>query len=380
MRPTESTSAEAIGRTVVAPVRVATFSVPFGGMETWQRSLVKAMRDRDDVEVVESVWMTLPAQERLGRIPPLSLHWWLWGWWSTVTGLRAMRRRGVTADVLLFNHVNPLVMAGLARRGVPIVLNLDATPCLLTTFAKHYFGRGPRRPWVERLKFTVYRYLYRRAARIVAYSEMVKRSLIDDYGVDESRVTVVANGIDVTMWQRAPSPPTDTVRVLFVGSEFERKGGRDLLEVAGSPAMSGVEFDVVTKSAVGETPTNVCVHRGLNHTSEQLRDLYGEASIFVLPTYADFSPNVLCEAMAMSLPLVATDVGAINEMVVDGVNGFLIAPGDTPALQERLIELTDSPRLRERMGREGRSLLERSFDIRKNAAEFVAALDHARRS
>lgn len=361
-----------------AAVRCAIVSAPFSGIEVWLRSLVSMMQDRDDVEIVGSIWMTRPPQERLGRLPPLSLHWWLSAWWSTVRGLRAMRRRGAIPDVVVLNHLSPLVMAGRTSRRTPIVLNVDATPRLTTSMAEHYLGRGPRPHPVERLKIPIYRFVYRRAAHIVAWSEMVRRSLVDDYGVAEARVTVIPNGIDVAAWTPPARTADDPVRVLFVGGEFERKGGRDLLAVAASTEMSNVEFHVVTKSDVGATPANVIVHRDLDSTSDGLLELYRSATIFVLPTYADFSPNVLCEAMAMGLPVITTDVGAIGEIVADGRSGLLIPPGDVDALRVRLRELIDDAELRQRMGRQARTDIEQTFDIRQNARDFVAVLSRAR--
>jgi glycosyltransferase involved in cell wall biosynthesis len=361
-------------------VRCAIVSAPFSGIDVWLRNLVAMMADRDDVEIVSSTWMTPPPEVQLGRLPPLRLHWWVSAWWSTVRGLRAMRRRGATADVVVVNHLSPLVMAGTTSRRTPIVLNLDATPRLTSTMAEHYLGRGAR-PWrVERLKIPMYRFSYRRAAHIVAWSEMVRRSLVDDYGVDESRVSVIPNGIDIAAWQPPTRASDDEPRVLFVGGEFHRKGGRDLVAVASSNDMAGVRFDVVTKSKrIGETPANVVVHRDLDAASDGLQDLYRRASVFVLPTYADFSPNVLCEAMAMGLPTISTTVGAIGDIVTDGRTGFLVPPGDTDALRARLRELLTDPDLRARMGRQARTDVERRFDIRQNVDDFVAVLHETRR-
>jgi glycosyltransferase involved in cell wall biosynthesis len=346
-------------------------------MEVWLRNLVLVLQDRDDVEVVGGIWMRRPPQERLGRIPPFSLHWWLSAWWSTTSGLRAMRARGLAPDVAVFNHVNPVVLAGRTGRRTPIVLHLDATPRVTTTMAEHYLGRSARPAWAERLKVPIYRFVYRRAVHIVSYSEMVRTSLVDEYGVDRDRVTVIPNGIDLSAWQPSAKTPSGSVQVLFVGGDFDRKGGRDLLTIAESADMGDVEFHLVTKTDTGPTPNNVVVHRQLDSGSDGLREVYRNASIFVLPTYADFSPNVICEAMAMGLPVIASNVGAIGEMVMDGQTGFLIQPGDAAALKKRLDELVRSPELRARMGRQGRLVVERLFDIRQNADDFVAVLQRA---
>jgi starch synthase len=361
-------------------VRCLTVSAPFSGIEVWLRNLLRVLSPRDDIDVVGSVWLQHRPTERLSRIPPLSLHWALAAWWSTTRQLRSQRRRGVDAEVLFFNHLSPLVLLGRTPRRRPVVLNLDATPRLTTAMGSHYLGRGARPTLIERVKVPLYRAVYRRAAHIVAWSRLVERSLVDDYGVDPARVTVVPNGIDLRMWKRtAGSAPADTtVRVLFVGGEFERKGGLDLLATARLPEHSTVEFHIVTKSDVRDASANVVVHRDLGPKSDALRELYASASIFVLPTMADFSPLAVCEAMAMELPVISTAVGAVEEMIEDGVNGFVIGAGDTDALRARLGELIASPDLRRRMGSEGRAIAERSFDIEENADRIVAVLRGAR--
>ncbi len=100
--------------------------------------------------------------------------------------------------------------------------------------------------------------------------------------------------------------------------------------------------------------------------------------MFVLPTLADFSPMALCEAMAMELPVIATAVGAIDELVADGDNGYLVPPGDAEAFRQRLLDLATSADLRRRMGSRGRAIAERCFDLHTNAERIAAVLRGAR--
>jgi glycosyltransferase involved in cell wall biosynthesis len=175
------------------------------------------------------------------------------------------------------------------------------------------------------------------------------------------------------------SPPehADPVRILFVGGEFERKGGHVLLDTARLPEFSTFEFHVVTKSNVDDAPRNVVLHR--DPGPDAIRELYSSASVFVLPTQADFSPMALCEAMAMNVPVVATAVGAIDELVADGDNGYLVPAGDTDAFRTRLLELATSPALRHRMGARGRVAAEHNFDLETNAARIATVLRGVRR-
>ena len=69
---------------------------------------------------------------------------------------------------------------------------------------------------------------------------------------------------------------------------------------------------------------------------EALRDLYSAAECLVLPSWREGFPTVVGEAMACGLPVLASDVGGVGELVIEGETGWLVAPGDDPALTEKL--------------------------------------------
>ena len=91
--------------------------------------------------------------------------------------------------------------------------------------------------------------------------------------------------------------------------------------------------------------------------------LLHECDVFALPSYQEALPMAILEAMAAGLPIVATRVGGIPELVVDGYNGFLITPGDTAGLAQRLMILAAEPGLRSLMGRRSREIAAREYDV-----------------
>jgi glycosyltransferase involved in cell wall biosynthesis len=102
-----------------------------------------------------------------------------------------------------------------------------------------------------------------------------------------------------------------------------------------------------------------------------LIDLFKDADVFALPTRADCLAVVLGEAMAASLPIVTTSVGAHGEAVEDGRNGFIVEPGDSDSLCEALERLVDDAELRRSMGQQARALAEERFDAKRNALKVV---------
>jgi len=183
----------------------------------------------------------------------------------------------------------------------------------------------------------------------------------------------------------------DRPRLLFVGALCHRKGVTDLvaalcllrdrgvdrwdLEIVGGAAEVGEEEaeslrDVVRAAGWGNALTGV--QRGA-----VLRERFRSADVFVLPSLAEGQPMVILEAMASGLPVVATRVGAVPDMVRDHIDGILVEPGEVAALAAALEELIGSPDLRKRMGASARARAEERFDVarlrRQMAGHYRAA-------
>jgi glycosyltransferase involved in cell wall biosynthesis len=259
-------------------------------------------------------------------------------------------------------------------RRVPTVISLDATPVNFDTVGRYYAHRPAAGSLFDRQAHRLNRRVFHAAAGLVTWSEWVRQSLTDHYGVAPTRVRVLAPGAAAAYFdigerrvsraaagQRADGP----ARVLFVGGDFERKGGTLLLECMDGALAEHCELHLVTKEPVAPR-RNVYVHYGLRPNSAELLQLFAAADIFVLPTYADCLAVVLMEATAAGLPVITTDVGALGEAVRPGESGLLIRPGDGQALRSALERLVGDPNVRERMGRAGYLLARQKFDARQN--------------
>lgn len=166
-------------------------------------------------------------------------------------------------------------------------------------------------------------------------------------------------------------------RILFVGSDFTRKGGDLLLEVFRERLSARADLHLVTGKLSNPLPANTFLHNGLIPNDARLRDLFAQADLFVLPTRADLSPNVVLEAMATGIPVVATRVGAISEMVRDGETGFLVRPNDGAALAERIETVLSDPDRRRQMGSCARRIAERAFSAGVNVPRILVLMKQA---
>lgn len=300
----------------------------------------------------------------VGRLPGLR-NWSLRSSLMTRAALRRRLRQGPLDAAFIHTQVASLLSVGIMRR-VPTIVSLDATPANFDEVGAAY-GHRRGSPLAEAAKLAVNQRSYSAAAALVTWSRLAADSLTADYGVPASKVHVVPPGVDVRLFRPGDGPrPNRLMRVLFVGGDFERKGGPDLLA-----ALQGVpeaEVDVVTGSDVGEIPPSVrCrVHRGLRPGDPRLLELYREADVFALPSRGDCLPQVLAEAAACGLPLVATGVGAMGEVVRDGLNGFVVQAGDPGDLRLALRRLARSPELRRAMGWESLQLARHEHDAMAN--------------
>ena len=128
---------------------------------------------------------------------------------------------------------------------------------------------------------------------------------------------------------------------------------------------------IVTQSAVPTRP-GVEVHHGLSPNDPALRDLFRTSDVFVLPSVFEMFGIAAVEAAAAGLPLIVTSVGGLGDLVVDGVTGFSMAPGDVDALAGHLHTLAEQPALRRELGAAARRRAELEFDAGTNARRLVA--------
>ena len=207
---------------------------------------------------------------------------------------------------------------------------------------------------------------YHSAAHLFAFSTETRDSLVDDYQVPADRVTVVGAGSnfdtipEVDAERRRQAPPT----VLFVGNDFERKGGPQLLE-----AFRLVRRQIPTaRLIIVGTPHPIPPQDGVEvlgrvEGRDAMSRIYEEASVFCLPSFFDPFPLVLMEAMAHRLPCVVTSTCGIPEIVVDGETGVLVRRGDDmiPSVAATLTELLLDPDRAARLGAAGRQRVEERF-------------------
>ncbi|MBF6599358.1 MAG: glycosyltransferase family 4 protein [Dehalococcoidia bacterium] len=314
------------------------------------------------------------APEGLGRLPLVRRNWTLRGSLQAASRIRAELRRGAIDAMFLHTQTISVFAGGLMNR-IPTLLSLDATPANLDTLGGAY-AHDVNPAVVERLKRAAHRRVVARARQFTTWSQWAKDSLVTDYGADAKRVTVIHPGTNIDAFAAragAPRPPGRPLQLLFVGGDFVRKGGDLLLDVYRRSLRETCELHIVTATDV-PSGEGVHVYHGLKPHAPELIARYADADVFVLPTRGDCLAVVMGEAMAASLPIVTTTVGAHREAVEDGGSGYLIGVDDADALASRLRALAADRALAARLGRRSRAIGEERFDIARGAAQIADML------
>jgi glycosyltransferase involved in cell wall biosynthesis len=179
----------------------------------------------------------------------------------------------------------------------------------------------------------------------------------------------IPNGVHV---QAADTGEDDEPYVLYAGRLAPEKGIHELLE-----ATEGMKL-----VAAGDGPLRELVPSALGFVPhDELVRLYEKAAVVVCSSYGEGLPLCVIEAMAYGRPVVATTVGGIPQLVQDGRTGFLVPPGDAPALRDRIQRLLADPKLRRRFGEAGRERIEKlcSWDLVTDQTLKAYALDRVDR-
>jgi glycosyltransferase involved in cell wall biosynthesis len=202
--------------------------------------------------------------------------------------------------------------------------------------------------------------LYHRAEKVLVSVSHVQRTLTREYGCDPDRVATVFIGANVEPLPQAPDPRRHAAgKILFVGIEWERKGGPALLAAFERVAERFPEASLTIAGCAPATSHPRITTLG-RVTRQDLVPHFAEASVFCMPSLVEPAGIAAVEAMAAGLPVVATEVGGLAEIVLPDRTGLLVPPNDPKALGDALCAILANPDRARAMGQAGRA---RAMDL-----------------
>lgn len=200
--------------------------------------------------------------------------------------------------------------------------------------------------------------LYERMSAIFPMSRWLANSFIKDFGVSEDKVFPVYAGINMPDVEVLPERDYSNPDILFVGRDFDRKGGTVLLDA----------FKIIKRNRPDATLTLVgpdmsspmegieCkgfIRKDSEEGQNQLRELYLKAGVFVIPTLYEPFGIAFAEAMAHGLPCVGTEICAIPEIITGGKSGFLVPPRSVDDLAKAILDILGDQKMAREFGQYG---------------------------
>ena len=294
-----------------------------------------------------------------------------------VWSLRAARR-------LLSEKRADIVQAdGGAGFGYALLAGAKSAPLILHPHGMEEFNAPKAKRALYLPLRSATRFAARRAARVLAPDASMKNDVLRNLGIDEGKVALLPNAIDLSEIDGAVPPvelgiPPEARVLLSVGRLESNKGFSFLVR-----ALARIPKDFLWV-LVGEGPERGALEAEIEReglrpharlmggvTDDKLHALYERCDLVIHPTLYEGSSMVTLEAMAHRKAVVATRVGGIPDKIVDGENGLLVPPGDVDALAQAIVEaLSEGARLAS-WGMTSRSIVETRFSWSRRGRELT---------
>jgi len=281
-----------------------------------------------------------------------------------IEALRALRK----SDIVYANWLGAAVVgaAACSLHQAPLVVSLRGDDGYL---ARKKFLWRTLTKWVIR------------KSRILAPVSKELLEITIDLGAAPTKCFLPRFGVDTDLFYPAVAHNVsgERVRIVFVGSLIPKKGLQDLLKALSAPELSQTELIVVGDGMYREHLRELCQSLSLEDRTQwrgvvsprEVAAILRESDILCLPSYTEGSPNVIKEAMASGLPVVATRAGGIPDLVVNGKTGLLYDAGDVDGLKHCLMMLVRQTEIRIKYGEEARRIVnERGLSWDATAEDF----------
>lgn len=259
-----------------------------------------------------------------------------------------------------------MLMFDASTPGVPHFVYTDIVHLFYFDLPVFNVWHQNHKKWIEMEKD-----IYSNAVLNFPWSSNIRKLMIEKYGITPEKIAdiYIGGNANFNVALALNDERYKSKNILFVGKDWERKGGPQLVEA----------FKLVLEKHKDATLTIVGCSPDVNIANcnivgkipvEKVGVYFEKAAVFCLPTLIEPFGIVFIEAMAYKLPVVALDLGAVPDMVVDGRNGYKVEPLNIQELAERLIELISDPAKCRDFGRYGYNLARERYSWDKVAAKM----------
>jgi glycosyltransferase involved in cell wall biosynthesis len=289
-------------------------------------------------------------------------------------------------DIVFHNTIKPVIYGSIAAYYAKVFTTVN----MISGLGYVFTGDGIMHKLLRQIVHVLYRYALKKSSKVLFLNPDDKEYFITNRLVEEQRIEITfGSGVDTK--QFSFSKPNDLKNgciFLFIGRILGDKGVNEYIEAAmkikkNKPA---VRFQLLGRFDQGN-PT--CIKKELieKYVSngfieylgvvEDVRPIIEKADIIVLPSYREGIPKCLLEGMSMGKPIITTDVPGCRETVLHEENGLLIPARDVEALIQAMEFMILYPERRAQMGKVGRELAVKKFDVKRVNAIIVKSMNLA---
>ena len=256
--------------------------------------------------------------------------------------------------------------------GIPHFLYTDHTHLANLTYPKFDKRKLYSKKWIELEKE-----IYQHADIVFVWSTNILDSLVKQYSQPRNRVVQVNVGssIDINYFNIDPNKKFSK-NILFVGSDWKRKGGPDLMIAFNKVLIKHPDAFLTIAGSSPKIRHPRCSVLGPLPV-EKLKPLYEKADIFCMPTLLEPFGIVYLEAMAAGLPVIGTRLGATQDFIKDGWNGLIVESGNIDQIEHALISLLDNPDKCKIFGIRGMQIVKDQYTwdvVGKNIRNYILEL------
>lgn len=222
-----------------------------------------------------------------------------------------------------------------------------------------------------------------RGQGIVAVSTAIHERIVNLAGITQDRIRVIHNGLDLARFPR-PTFLEHGATAFFrtpvigtLGHLSEKKGQRVFLQAVKILLDRGLDAEFVIlgdgpdRMALRSLADELQVTKRVTFTPQTVSGQLTQLTILVEPSFQEGLGVSVMQAMAMGVPVVATGVGGLYDLIDDGVTGLMVAAGDSTALADAIWRLLKNPAERTEMAKQAREMIERDFSADRVARELV---------
>ncbi|MCJ7819506.1 MAG: glycosyltransferase [Syntrophales bacterium] len=238
--------------------------------------------------------------------------------------------------------------------------------------------RGGGAPWRQHERL-----LWPLMDHLLCNTAALKTELTQRYGIPPAKITVILNGVDTEFYGPGPAGPRANPQVILSVARLVPDKDHDTLIAAFGQVSAA--FPQAELWLLGDGPRRAAIEALAARTlppgrvrfwpgQPDIRPFLHQACLLVLSSRYEALPNVVLEAMAAGLPVAATRVGGLPELVVPGRTGWLVPPGDAPALAAAMSQALGDADLREALGRTGREIAVADFSLEAMTRRYETVL------